>query len=173
MGITGRALIGGVGGLNQNAVRGIAAYSSFVHTAWIIGAIMESFFFFFLYLGVYALQLRVLRARCAIRNRSRGVRGSGLVLSGLRLIGLRGIPPFSGFVPKLLVLLSVEYKGALVGPILGSMVAIKYYVSCSCSIILDCVSVWNSRMSKFCFLFVSFSVFIYGGLFGLVHFMYK
>ena len=35
-----------MGGLNQNAVRGIAAYSSFVHTAWIIGAIMESFFFF-------------------------------------------------------------------------------------------------------------------------------
>ena len=100
------------------------------------------------------------------------MRGSGLVLAGLRLIGLRGIPPFRGFVPKLLVLLSMDYKGALVGPILGNMVAIKYYVSCSCSIILECVSVWNSRMSKFCFIFAAFRFFIYGGLFGFVHFMF-
>ena len=172
MGITGRALIGGVGGLNQNAVRGVVAYSSFVHTAWIMGAIMESIFFFFLYIRVYRIQLGVLRVRCSIRNRSSGIRGSGLVLAGLRLIGLRGIPPFRGFVPKLLVLLNIEYKGALVGPILGNMLAIKYYVSCSCRIILECVAVWDSRISKFCFVFVAFSFSIYGGLFGLVHFMF-
>lgn len=137
----GSALIGGVGGLNQNGVRGIAAYSSFVHTAWIIGAIMESPPLFFFYLGVYGVQLGVLSMRCALRNRRTGVRGSGLVLAGLSLIGLRGIPPFSGFVPKLLVLINIDYKGLLVGPILGNMVAIKYYVGCSCSIILECVSV--------------------------------
>ena len=33
VGIRGRALIGGIGGLNQHAIRGIVAYSSFVHTA--------------------------------------------------------------------------------------------------------------------------------------------
>ena len=139
--LTGSALIGGVGGLNQNRVRGVVAYSSFVHTGWLIGAIMESFFFFWFYLRVYMLQLGVLRIRCAISNRSRFVRGSGLVLSGLRMIGLRGIPPFGGFVPKLLLLLRIEYKGVLIGPIVGNMLAIKYYVSCSCRIILECVSI--------------------------------
>lgn len=78
---------------------------------------------------------------CFIRNRSTYFRGSGLLLSGLRIISLSGIPPFGGFVPKLLLLLSTEYKGGLVGPVLGNILAIKYYVTCSCRMMLECMSV--------------------------------
>lgn len=170
--MAGSALVGGVGGLNQNSVRGIIAYSSFVHTSWIMGAVIESLGIFVVYFFVYSVQLGVLAMRCHVAQRRTFFRGSGMLVPALRIMGLRGMPPFRGFVPKLLLLIEVDYKGMLVGPLLGRVLAIKYYVGCACIIILEVVSIWDRQLSKYCFFFVTFNLSMFSGLFWYVHFMF-
>lgn len=109
---------------------------------------VESSFLFIVYFLVYIVQLGVLLIRCAVLNRSTFSRGAGSLLGGLRMISLRGMPPFAGFAPKLFLLLRVEHKRILVAPLLGSIWSIKYYTRASCAIILECRDVWDKRLLK-------------------------
>ena len=161
----GRALIGGVGGLNQSSLRGIVAYSSFVHSSWMLVATVESLPIFEVYFVSYSVLLGVLVGSCSVLNRRLFYRGSGSLLGRLSMLRLSGIPPFGGFVPKLLLLISVDYKGILICPLLGRVIAIKYYVSSACSMALECGIRWDRRLFKWCWVFVTFSFVMYGVLF--------
>lgn len=99
---------------------------------------MESLYVFIVYFVVYIVQLGVLVGRCFVTNRRTFYRGSGSLLRGLIIISLSGIPPFGGFVPKLLLLIVVDYKSVLILPLLGSVIAIKFYTRSCCSFMLDC-----------------------------------
>lgn len=134
----GRALVGGLGGLNVNSTRGVLAYSSFVHRGWLMVAVVESSYVFIIYLVVYIVQLGVVTVSCLILNRRTYYRGSGRLLGRLGIISLRGMPPFGGFVPKLLLLLVADFKGVLVLPLMGRVIAIKYYTRISCALLLEC-----------------------------------
>nr|QDO71907.1 NADH dehydrogenase subunit 2 [Lithophaga curta] len=162
----GSALVGGVGGLNQSAIRGILAYSSFVHTGWMLVGVVESLSLFAFYFLVYAVQLAVLVGSCVALHRTSLMRGGGSLLGGLSMVSLSGMPPFAGFAPKLFLLLSVDSKGGLVMPLLGSVISMKYYTSACCAMVVECASFWDWRLWGWTWLFVVFTVFVYGCLFA-------
>lgn len=139
----GSALVGGVGGLNQTSIRGILAYSSFVHTGWMLIGVVESTSIFLFYFFVYILQLIVLAGSCSNLHRTRLIRGRGSLLAGLVIIRLSGMPPFAGFAPKLFLLLRVDRKRVLVGPLLGRVISMKYYTSASCAMVVECARLWD------------------------------
>lgn len=122
------AIIGGIGGLNQHRIRIIRAYSSFVHNSWLICRLFVSFSLFITYFLFYSVSLFFLFYSCKVigkRNlKSKRVSGLGAV----RVFMLMGVPPFLGFVVKLIVFLRFP-SILLVFPILGSVIRLKYYLS--------------------------------------------
>lgn len=150
VGVAGRALVGALGGLNQASIRGILAYSSFVHNRWLLVASVEAVHVFVVYFLTYIVQLGVLVGSCFIMHRSTFYRGRGSLLRGLIIIRLSGMPPFGGFVPKLLLLIAVDYKGILIIPLLGRVIAIKYYTRSCCALMLECSIVWDNKLIKWC-----------------------
>lgn len=122
------SLIGGVGGLNQHSVRGLMAYSSFVHTSWMLIALFSSFFIFIIYWLVYRISVFLVMWACAEKNKSYFKSGLRVVEVRLGIFILRGLPPFAGFLCKILVFLSVQ-NVALFFCILGSLIRLKFYLS--------------------------------------------
>lgn len=121
------AIIGGVGGLNQLSVRLIIAYSSFVHTSWIVCSLSSSFLAFFCYFIIYRVSVSLFFWCCAVINKHKVRRKVGRLTGRICLIMLRGVPPFLGFLGKIVVFLSVG--SILVIPcILGSAISLKYYL---------------------------------------------
>lgn len=104
--------IGAIGGLNQNSLRKLLAFSSINHIGWIISAIIFNenlwLIYFFIYsflnfciiLFIKILQVFYLRQIYSIFIRSSIVKTSLLT----SLLSLGGLPPFLGFIPKWLVI---------------------------------------------------------------------
>jgi NADH-ubiquinone oxidoreductase chain 2 len=102
------SLVGRVGGLMRASLRKIMAYSSIAHLGWVISRILVSNLIWVRYYLIYSFVLiSVLSlfkeqgvfslSQLMLRDKSRRV------LTGVRILSLRGLPPFSGFVPKFLV----------------------------------------------------------------------
>lgn len=136
IGVVFIVVLGGLGGLNQRRVRGIARYSSFVHMAWMMVGLLFSFSVFLLYFAVYSFSLFLFFLGCS--NSGKHV----LVSSGFRVLGLVGVliiigvPPFLGFLGKLLVMLS-RPTFASVLCLFGSVVSLKFYTSFFYSMFLN------------------------------------
>nr|AAF02924.1 NADH dehydrogenase subunit II [Cynopoecilus melanotaenia] len=135
-------LIGGWGGLNQTQLRKILAYSSITHLGWIILIIHYlpplAFMSFLAYTMLTApifmafsyLQTKNMNSLFTSWNKS------PLLFSTvfLSLLSLGGLPPFSGFVPKWLILQEMA-KQALM-PLatmaaLFSLLSLYYYLRLS------------------------------------------
>lgn len=130
------SLVGCLGGLNQNSVRGIAVYSSFVHNSWIILSLLYSFRVFFVYYLIYRLRVMVFFFRCWTLRKSRMMRYSIRWIGMLRLLILSGVPPFIGFFIKLIVVLRCPII-LLIICLLRSVVRLKFYISFFYRIILN------------------------------------
>lgn len=135
MTLIGMRVVGGVGGLNQHSVRSMSAYSSFVHTAWIIAAILVSAPVFFVYFLFYCISLAILFSSCGKFGKDSLKIKRNSLIRVLSLIIIRGLPPFAGFVGKVLVFLIRDFY-VVIFCILGSLVRIKYYLSFMYGIIL-------------------------------------
>ena len=126
--LIGIRLVGGVGGLNQHSVRSIAVYSSFVHTRWIISAIFISLFVFFFYFFWYCICVGFLFLYCKeIGKRSLKIKSNSLI-GFFCLIIVRGLPPFLGFLGKVIVIILRDFYMVFFC-IIGSLIRIKYYLS--------------------------------------------
>nr|ADE05907.1 NADH dehydrogenase subunit 2 [Mytilus trossulus] len=126
--IVAMAGIGGVGGLNQNSVRVMSAYSSFVHTSWMLLSVTLSSVVFVAYFAVYSLSVGLFFYGCSLMNKmSMGSQISSAV-SGVGLLMLMGMPPFLGFAAKVLVFLTSSSPG-IIACISGSVVSLKFYIN--------------------------------------------
>lgn len=121
-------IVGGIGGLNQHSIRRILAYSSFVHSSWMLVGLSCSLSLFIFYFMVYSLLVSVfvvlLRKGGKVRLKTAGASISGV----LGVVRLRGLPPFAGFIAKLVVFIGVN-RVIVYFCIFGSLLALKYYLS--------------------------------------------
>nr|QFG40112.1 NADH dehydrogenase subunit 2 [Alpheus bellulus] len=104
------ALAGAIGGLNQTLLRKILAYSSINHMGWMLASILLSSNMLFTYLLIYSIvsssvvlllntnQIFHFKQMSSIPNMKTKT------LSFMALFSLGGLPPFLGFIPKLLVI---------------------------------------------------------------------
>lgn len=120
--------VGSIGGLNQNGVRSILAYSSFVHNSWIICALVRSFYIFIGYFFFYSVSLVFFIYSCKFFGKSK-IKNLGISLLGaISLLMLIGVPPFLGFIGKFLVIITFP-RFLVTFCILGSIIRLKFYVS--------------------------------------------
>ena len=106
------ALVGALGGLNQTLLRKLLAYSSINHIAWMMSALILSERAWFLYFIIYS----VIRAFVVLLLMSSqryhfnhlikhsANKPAVKVIIFIRLLSLGGLPPFTGFIPKWIII---------------------------------------------------------------------
>lgn len=155
-----RALVGGVGGLNQTQVRALLAYSSIGHLAWIIIASVYSNQVVVVYLVLYIfINYRVFYSfwhlsSPRISSLRRTINGPMVVATIVRMLSLSGLPPFLGFIPKLIVFVVLIKYSAMWWIvrvlILGSLLSIYYYLSLCIAVFMSSLDkAWHWRKSAF------------------------
>jgi len=134
-----RALVGGLGGINQTQIRVLLAYSSIGHMGWMFARIIYSFRLFLVYFLVYRLInisiiLLIDFTSLKITNliRVKGLRIFIIIILCFLFLSLAGLPPFLGFFPKWMVIIKLIedqiYVLRLV-LIFGSLLNIYYYLN--------------------------------------------
>lgn len=106
------ALVGAIGGINQTFLRKIIAYSSINHIAWIISAILISETNWLLYFSFYCLissSVAILFNYQDVFHISHIVNHTPhsshiKILTFTSLLSLGGLPPFTGFIPKWIII---------------------------------------------------------------------
>nr|QQQ88906.1 NADH dehydrogenase subunit 2 [Hyalella kochi] len=106
------AVIGSVGGLMSVSLRKVMAYSSISHMSWVLSSMLLSNFGWVSYYVMYSL---VLICTLSVFNSMKMYTINQLTLSsvksrlvsGISLLSLGGLPPFTGFVPKFMVSVSL------------------------------------------------------------------
>lgn len=134
-----RAIIGGLGGINQTQIRVLLAYSSIGHIGWIFASIIYSFSLFLIYFLVYRLiNLSIILlidfASLKMTNliRVKGLSIFIIIILCLLFLSLAGLPPFLGFFPKWIVIIKlIEDQIYLLRLVLifGSLINIYYYLN--------------------------------------------
>lgn len=102
------AIVGALGGLNLLQLRKIIAFSSINHISWIIIAISTGDIFWFIYFIIYTFilfsitsiffNLQVFTLSNLIQSDQNRILHS--ILISFNLLSLGGLPPFTGFIPK-------------------------------------------------------------------------
>jgi len=107
-----RALVGGVGGLNQALFRKIIAFSSINHLSWILAArylrLNTMLNYFFTYSLITSSLLTLFKSK-QFSHISQILTSYNLspidkIIVFMTILSLGGLPPFLGFSPKLLVI---------------------------------------------------------------------
>nr|QIC50543.1 NADH dehydrogenase subunit 2 [Penaeus stylirostris] len=106
------ALVGAIGGINQTFLRKIMAYSSINHMAWMMSAILISETNWLLYFSFYCL---ISSSVAILFNYQDAFHISHIInhtpfsshmkiLTFTSLLSLGGLPPFTGFIPKWIII---------------------------------------------------------------------
>nr|YP_009110133.1 NADH dehydrogenase subunit 2 [Hydrobasileus croceus]AIW64828.1 NADH dehydrogenase subunit 2 [Hydrobasileus croceus] len=104
-------MIGSVGGLNQNSIRKIMAYSSINHIGWMLSAMMISNNMWMLYFIIYSVMnlsviLMFMSTSVFYITQLFYIKTSPMIKFSMMIsmLSLAGLPPFLGFLPKWLVI---------------------------------------------------------------------
>ena len=134
-----RSFIGGLGGLNQTQLRPLLAYSSIGHMSWIIAARIVSYsrriIYFLIYILISIPLISLFWNRSLYLNSSTNSLGLPTKLFRLVLVililSLAGVPPFTGFFPKWLIIQSLSPVSitVVIIIILGSIINLYYYLN--------------------------------------------
>ena len=134
-----RSLIGGIGGLNQTQLRPLLAYSSIGHISWIIAARLVSYtrriIYFLIYILISIPLISLFWNNFLYLNSSINSLALPSKLFTLSLIililSLAGVPPFTGFFPKWLIVQSLAPISItlVIIILLGSIINLYYYLN--------------------------------------------
>lgn len=142
------ALIGGILGINQTHLRSLLAYSSIGHIGWIvsmlsINKIIPCVLYFFIYSIIVIPVFIVINRSNAksikrIYNSFKGNTVKSIILI-TSILSLAGIPPLTGFIPKLLVIFRIirsKFYIILIPLIIGSYINLYYYINIALNIVI-------------------------------------
>nr|YP_010853152.1 NADH dehydrogenase subunit 2 [Margaritifera homsensis]WGM81370.1 NADH dehydrogenase subunit 2 [Margaritifera homsensis] len=139
------ALWGGIGGLNQTDIRLLLSYSSIAHTGWMLAGIASPEPVLILYLMTYvmintslfiALLQNSTKAHKQLFPTSQKPYESFLL--GITILSLGGLPPLTGFIMKLLVLMFTSAKTIIMASLIsGAIMSLYYYLSLTFSPLLS------------------------------------
>nr|YP_003934275.1 NADH dehydrogenase subunit 2 [Hoplobatrachus tigerinus]BAJ21243.1 NADH dehydrogenase subunit 2 [Hoplobatrachus tigerinus] len=132
-------LVGGWGGINQTQLRKIMAFSSIGHLGWMIIILkfnptltLFNFFFYILMTAAIFLSLSTMSATKMSNISTSWPKTPALVtITMLTLLSLAGLPPLSGFAPKLLIILELVKQNAMIVSSLiltASLLALFFYI---------------------------------------------
>nr|UYB77976.1 NADH dehydrogenase subunit 2 [Argas sp. San Antonio ARK-2022a] len=113
------AIIGSLGGWNQNSIRKILAFSSITHIAWLISLIISSSNWWYMYFLIYTLIMISLmfffisNKTSFINQINSSTMSFFQILFILTVLSLGGLPPFIGFFLKLLSIKLILYSSPL------------------------------------------------------------
>lgn len=131
------AVVGALGGINQLLLRKLLAYSSINHISWLLFAIMLGENCWGLYFIIYSIIVITVviifsSRQCFHFSQLISFRGSSWgLIRGVSLLSLGGLPPFTGFIPKWVVIQEMVSQ-SLFFPLLFllriSLVTLYYYL---------------------------------------------
>ena len=138
------SLVGGIIGINQTNLRKLLAYSSINHIGWIIRILYINMpLFCIIYFCVYVflvtpifyiiISRSTFKQSSRILNKSKANQFTLIIL----LLSLAGLPPLTGFLPKLCVItILISYNSILtIILIIGSILTLYFYLILAISII--------------------------------------
>nr|UPL65779.1 NADH dehydrogenase subunit 2 [Anacestra spiniger] len=146
------AFMGGLGGLNQTSIRKLMAYSSINHMAWML-MFMSINVMWYNYFIIYSmitimLVLTMKNLNIYFMNQfymNNSTMTQKIVLSTM-LFSMGGLPPFMGFLPKLIVvqmMINSSLYFMMISLLLTSLITLFYYIRMITPIIL-----YYSTMNK-------------------------
>nr|QHD46549.1 NADH dehydrogenase subunit 2 [Geron pallipilosus] len=142
--IIASAIVGALGGLNQTSLRKLMAFSSINHMSWMASSLMSSEQLWMFYFMVYSLinmslifmfnfkKLLYINQIFSMNFSSQTIK----FLLFLNLLSLGGLPPFSGFLSKWMViqfLMSTQQYIILFIMIMTSLITLFFYIRTSFS----------------------------------------
>nr|BDQ43706.1 NADH dehydrogenase subunit 2 [Metaphire tosaensis] len=142
------ALLGGIMGMNQSQLRTIMAYSSIGHLGWMMSFMlldkpMMTMLYFMIYcsliiplfLSFNIMNLMTLKQLSKITTTSTTTQ----ILISIMLISLAGLPPLTGFMPKMLaIMMLVSYSTPLIIIlILGSLMNLFFYLNITINMMMS------------------------------------
>nr|YP_009561719.1 NADH dehydrogenase subunit 2 [Pentacheles validus]QAT80333.1 NADH dehydrogenase subunit 2 [Pentacheles validus] len=113
------AIVGALGGLNQTKLRKLMAFSSINHMAWMFSAILMNhsswiLYFTFYFFMTFSIIILFFHLKTFFFTQLLNLSTTPLYLKmslSISLLSLGGLPPFSGFFPKwLLIQEMISYK---------------------------------------------------------------
>ena len=142
-----RAVVGGVGGINQSQIRGLIAYSSIGHIGWILSTVFCSTNIFLFYFSRYivisiALIIIFINESLMKSNYFNFI----LLINPIRFIlvivvvfRLGGLPPLLGFFPKWIIITEISINILLITRIiiLGSLMNLFYYFNITFNFVIS------------------------------------
>lgn len=133
------AIVGGYLGINQTHLRAILAYSSIGHLGWILRIVaidnLTAWVFYFL---IYCITVAPIFILFILTNsktlqdlyRLHKIHFMMPIIVIIIILSLAGIPPFTGFIPKLIVINTMIHSNifVLVLLLLGSFINLYFYL---------------------------------------------
>lgn len=148
------AIVGGIFGINQTNLRSLLAYSSIGHLGWILAMIaINKTIVWVLYFTTYCILVIPVFYMIILTNRKTVYDLYNLhklnyfipVITSLLLLSLAGLPPLTGFLPKLLVVSVIIESNyfTLIFLLIGSYINLYYYISISLASIIS-ISIYTT-----------------------------
>nr|YP_010757386.1 NADH dehydrogenase subunit 2 [Nephropsis grandis]WEU77729.1 NADH dehydrogenase subunit 2 [Nephropsis grandis] len=133
------AIVGSVSGINQTSLRKIMAFSSINHMAWMLSAIMMSDTVWIMYFSFYSVMSSTVVilfnsqhiyyfSQITINN---NLQFSSKIFTFMSLFSLGGLPPFSGFIPKWLMIqemIAANLFSLLLILLSSTLISLYYYI---------------------------------------------
>nr|UZA61287.1 NADH dehydrogenase subunit 2 [Rhynchothorax sp. JZ-2022] len=153
------ALVGALMGLNQTVIKKIIGYSSVSHMSWLIVSVLKGCSIFIIYFSVYSMILL-----CLVMFIERSILKNFMELLMLKdslfsmnILSLAGVPPFSGFIMKWVVidsLLSMNLILVSIILILSSLISLYFYLRMMMIVPMNFLVKMKSQVSGFYFSFL-------------------
>nr|YP_008238993.1 NADH dehydrogenase subunit 2 [Palinurellus wieneckii]AGN95864.1 NADH dehydrogenase subunit 2 [Palinurellus wieneckii] len=136
------AVVGSLGGLNQTSLRKILAFSSINHIGWMLAAMSLGEPSWMMYFGFYVV---ISTSVAMLFNNQQCFHFNQLMMqkppwnytpmiSSFSLLSLGGLPPFSGFIPKWILIESLSNSKLyllLFVLIISTLITLYYYIRLS------------------------------------------
>nr|YP_009330766.1 NADH dehydrogenase subunit 2 [Bullanga florida]APD79369.1 NADH dehydrogenase subunit 2 [Bullanga florida] len=168
-------LIGSIGGLNQTNLRSLMAYSSINHLGWMLSSLIISVSYWFVYFMFYAtLSLSIIYMfnffNIYYFNQIFFSMSNNPIYKFLlfcNFLSLGGLPPFTGFLPKWIIIQMLSETNFFIVNIMVTMTLVTLYfyirLTYSAFMIYSLQLLWNktwhSSMPKIMILLNFFSLF--------------
>nr|AWI62650.1 NADH dehydrogenase subunit 2 [Epimeria frankei] len=131
------ALIGSLVGLSQTSLQKILVYSSISHMSWLLTATLMNNFFWIMYFLLYSFVLASvvvpfhLNSIFSINQMIYKNKNHLGFFNSLALLSLGGMPPFTGFIPKLIMtteLTKMSYSFLLFPLLTSTFISLFFYI---------------------------------------------
>lgn len=128
--------IGSIGGLNQIRLRKIIAYSSINHIGWILRRLFISNYYWLIYFLIYCLlSISIislfLKYNIFYINQAFNLLNFSPILKFIifcNFLSLGGLPPFSGFFPKWIIIQNLDNYFLLTFIVCITLITLFYYI---------------------------------------------